>query len=136
MFLNVEGVRKYSGYNRAGEQSAGGRFLMLVAKDAEKYEGTDTLKLWGIVRHVRMTQCGHYMMGTARVGGQSITVSGTYGNDGLPMDMAKFEGLHGYLTLLTVEAAKAYWNGTGGHNGAGSEATDMQTLGRWLYTVQ
>ena len=44
-------------------------------------------KLYACVRHVSLRQLGHWMMGSARIAGQSVTVSGAYGGDkGLPRD--------------------------------------------------
>jgi len=77
MFIN--GI---SGYNRHGEQTARGDFLIVFAKGQE---------LRAAVRHVRMRQFGHFMMGRARLGKYSITLSGSYGADGLPKEATKQE---------------------------------------------
>lgn len=43
-------------------------------------------KLYAVVRSCAMSQCGQWMMGTINIAGQRVTVSGSYGSDGLPMD--------------------------------------------------
>ena len=78
-----------------------------------------------IVRRVSLHQCGHFMMGTARAKGHSITLSGAYGSDGLPrlvLDEVYELGLE-----LPAEL-REMWNKGGGWNGAGSEAPAMR---RW-----
>jgi hypothetical protein len=59
------------------------------------------------------------MMASVKVGPYSFSLSGTYGDDGLPMDPP--EGLWEQLTVLPEELTKAFWKG-GGHNCAGSES--------------
>jgi hypothetical protein len=55
-----------------------GRFLILLDTPEDK-------TIYAIVRTVALRQCGHWMMGSARIQGTTYTVSGAYGNDGLPM---------------------------------------------------
>jgi hypothetical protein len=76
-----------------------------------------------IVRRVSMHQCGHWMMGTARAKGQSITVSGSYGGDGLPCSVPDSVYELGLELPADLHAA---WNTGGGWNGAGSEAPAMR----------
>lgn len=76
---------------------------------------------YGVVRKVAMEQCGHFMMGRANLGGVWYTLSGSYGNDGLPMDVKK---LPRDAVLLPTELYDA-WNQGGGWNGAGDEARAM-----------
>jgi len=63
------------------------------------------------------------MMGTARVGGRSITLSGSYGGDGLPCNVPWDVYLRG--EPIPQELQQAFWTG-GGHNSAGSEAPAMR----------
>ena len=113
------------GYDRDGAQVASGRFLALFC-------GRDQSKLYGVVRRCSMSQLGHFMMGRIKVGSQSMCVSGTYGDDGLPMDLDKVEEKNRrFLTLLPVDLTTTFWKG-GGHNSAGSEAGAMLTWGRLL----
>lgn len=92
----------------------------------------DGKKLYGIVRHCSLSQCGHWMMGTISIAGQPITVSGTYGDDGLPMD---YENLSLEARSKLVEIPKnvqdAFWSG-GGWNSSGSEAPAMREWAKSL----
>lgn len=76
-----------------------------------------------IVRYVRMGQFGNFMMGRARVLGKSITLSGSYGSDGLPasVDDDIYE-----LGAELPQELRDKWNTGGGWNGAGSEAPLMR----------
>jgi hypothetical protein len=195
---------KYSGYNRHGEQSAAGRFLILMQPDtfqSEKYPhwaevckcglrkhehtviphvpacaehgivarlraragGTEqeldailagekyhpacapcqahrayaehchqffppanpAPPLRAIVRYVRLRQLGHFMMGSARVGKTRLTLSGSYGHDGLPVTVP--DEVYEAGAPLPPELYEA-WNKGGGWNSAGSEAEAMR---RW-----
>lgn len=57
------------------------------------------------------------MMGSANLNGKWLTISGDYGNDGLPMDVP----LPHDAIPLPDDLAEAYWNGDG-WNCAGREA--------------
>lgn len=110
------------GYNRAGEQSAAGRFLLLLQPP-----GVDGARepIRALVRHVRLRQCGHFMMGSAHAFGERLGVSGAYGSDGLPLSVSRAV----YDRAVPVPAdLVAAWNTGGGWNGAGSEAEAMR---RW-----
>jgi hypothetical protein len=94
----------WGGYYIGSEQhSRQADYLMLASSHSNK-------ELYACVRKVAMSQCGHFMMGTARVGGQSICVSGPIGNDGLPLnwedltDRAKQE-----FVRVPDDVATAYW---------------------------
>jgi len=83
-------------------------------------------KLYACVRHVSLRQLGHWMMGTARIADQSLTLSGSYGSDGLPCDYEKLtESARTKLIELPAELIEEFWKG-GGHNCAGSEASAMR----------
>jgi len=138
MFINGT-----SGYGRDGEQRASGRFLMLFC---DKPGG----ELRALIRYVRMHQCGHFMM--ARVAVKSaaareaaepepaykptywrrrvfddrfeIGLSGTYGDDGLPISASDYPGIWDQLNPVPESLTKAFWSG-GGHNSAGSEGPDV-----------
>ena len=78
-----------------------------------------------IVRKVAMSQCGHWMMGTARACGHSITLSGSYGADGLICDVPP----EVYEKALPVpQELMELWKDGGGWNSAGSEGDAMR---RW-----
>jgi hypothetical protein len=108
------------GYDRAGQQVASGRFLLLVQPKA--YEDRDK-PIRALVRFTSMQQLGHFMMGECRAFGHSITLSGTYGSDGLPCGVPPDV----YEQAVEVPAELiAAWNTGGGWNGAGSEAQAMR----------
>jgi hypothetical protein len=76
-----------------------------------------------IVRHTSMRQLGHFMMGFARVHGHRITLSGSYGGDGLICTVP--DAVYNAGIELPVELRDA-WNSGGGWNDAGSEAPAMR----------
>ena len=105
-------------YDRNGQATRRGRFLLLV-QERNKSGPENT---FACVRKVALRQCGHWMMGTARIEGKSYAVSGAYGGDGLPMDVDKIP--HDAMRL-PAELYEA-WNKGGGWNSAGNEALDMR----------
>lgn len=142
-----------AGYNRHGEQFAHGDFLIVVqdpngdSRDWVNAQGK-TVKvpeLRCLVRYVRMTQCGHFMMATVKVGPYKFVLSGDYGSDGLPKHLphtSDFSGEEGRrLTPDEVQSlwAKfhpipsdlqdAFWSG-GGHNAGGSERPSLRAWAR------
>jgi|SRR5579859_2006784 len=83
-------------------------FLILASSDKKDANGYCTL--YGIVRKVALAQCGHFMMGTARIAGTSITVSGPFGGDGLPKDYDNLpEKVQALFTLVPSDLAQQYW---------------------------
>ena len=76
-----------------------------------------------LVRYTRLRQCGHWMMGTVRIEDHSLTVSGSYGGDGLPTSVP--DELYSLGVDVPTELVDAWSNG-GGWNGAGSEAGAMR----------
>jgi hypothetical protein len=105
MFIKTD----YSHCDRTGQQLAGGLFLWVMTNH-EHRELRPGLR--ALVRHVRMSQCGHFMMGTVRVAGESFIVSGTYGSDGLPDNVPEDIWLLGHP--LPPELEEAFWNGSEG----------------------
>jgi hypothetical protein len=98
------------------------------------YPQVDGRKLYAIVRHARLRQLGHFMMGSISIGGgwkgYSLTVSGTYGGDGLPCSYEKVPPhLRHHLIEVPQAVADQYWEGKGGWNSAGSEAGAMRAYG-------
>lgn len=112
-------TREHAGYNRNGEQSAAGLFLILAG-------GYVPGEMRAAVRHVRMTQLGHFMMGSARLGADSVVLSGTYGADGLTVDH-KGKLPNAYSTMLPVpeELCRALAK-SDGWNGSGSEGPSVR----------
>lgn len=109
-------------YDSRGQTAGRGFFLILVDDENRDWRNTP-LKLRAIVRKVAMQQCGHFMMGTARAYGHSITLSGTYGNDGLVRNVPTevFE-----KAVPLPEWLQEAWNVGGGWNSSGSEAEAMR----------
>lgn len=95
-------------------------FLLLLQSDP--WDST----IYGAVRSVALQQYGHWMMGKARILGVSYTVSGSYGNDGLPMNV---DTIPPDARPLPDELREA-WNKGGGWNSAGSEAMAMAEWAR------
>lgn len=113
MFIQAS---KY-GYNRHGEQFCHGYFLILMAR-----ENGDRKDVRGLIRFVRMGQLGHFMMARLTVKKHKLSLSGSYGADGLIMTVPDevFElGLP-----LPTELYEAWAKGDG-WNSAGSEAPLM-----------
>ena len=117
-------IRSRRSYDRDGAQKASGPFLMIFSLSHITRKGEDLRELRACIRHVRMHQCGHFMMGRAKIGPLSVTVSGTYGGDGLPRNPDPHPGLWERLVPLPKELADKFWAG-GGHNCAGSEGPDV-----------
>lgn len=92
--------------------------------------GDDFDAIRGIVRKVALRQLGPWMMGKARIGGHTISVSGTYGSDGLPCTVPQDVFDRG--VPLPQELFDA-WNEGGGWNSAGNEASAMR---EWAQTIQ
>jgi hypothetical protein len=84
---------------------------------------SNSYPLRAIVRYVRMRQLGHFMMGSARVNGHSLTLSGSYGSDGLPTSVP--DDVYDAGVELPQYLYDA-WNKGGGWNSAGSEAAQMR----------
>ena len=127
MFL--EGKRWY---DRHGAQRAAGPFLWVVLPTAPPPDDKEAAMkpVWhapfkearAFVRHVKMEQCGHWMMGEIKVGSHKQRVSGTYGCDGLPDDVERWVWEAG---VPIPEEIMETWAKGGGHNGAGDEALSI-----------
>ena len=81
-------------------------------------------QLYALVRQVAMRQLGHWMMGNANIKGHWFTLSGDYGNDGLPMTMDD-DAVPDDAVPLPDDLCRAFWEG-GGHNCAGREAPKLK----------
>ena len=116
-------VNGTTGYYRGTEQcSRRAPFLILM-----QLEGDHKSPIRGIVRKVALRQFGHWMMGTARIKGHSITMSGAYGGDGLTVDVP----LEVYAMGVPLPQGLCdAWNTGGGWNSAGSEAPAMRAWAR------
>jgi hypothetical protein len=79
--------------------------------------------LRAVVRHVAMKQVGHFMMGYARIKGVTVTLSGSYGGDGLPTSVSDKVYESGVeLPQYLYDA----WAKGNGWNNAGDEAPLMR----------
>jgi hypothetical protein len=131
MFL----TNRRSGFDRGGQQVASGLFFIMFS-NPDRTKGQRELR--GCVRFVSMEQLGHFMMGHVRIGGYSLTLSGSYGSDGLPFDLGRYfvglvdgeakfadftpeqkAAIWEQLTPLPPELAETYWK-SDGHNDAGT----------------
>jgi hypothetical protein len=116
MYLDNSGYVYYDGTEQRHSRA---NFLILV-QDKDQNVGPDNFR--AIVRKVALRQCGQFMMGTARIKNQSITVSGAYGSDGLPVNVNKeiFE-----MGIPVPKELYELWNKGGGWNSTGTEALTM-----------
>ena len=80
--------------------------------------------LRALVRKVALAQFGQWMMGTAHAADEHLTISGSYGSDGKPMDVTPDVWALGLEVPAELYDA---WKLGGGWNGAGSEASAMRT---------
>ena len=124
--MYIEKVRRWDAPD--GQHIGRGPFLILLSKWDPKDRGKFEIR--GIVRKVALSQCGHWMMGIARFYGHSAGVSGSYGADGLTLDMDRLpeeirERVWNEAVPLPQELREA-WNTGGGWNSAGSEAPLMR----------
>lgn len=88
--------------------------------------------LWAIVRKSSLMQCGHWMMGTIRIGNKSITVSGPIGSDGLPLDYQDVPEAYRHLLIPVPEdIATEYW-ADNGHNDIGKALMAVLEYGQRL----
>ena len=113
------------GYDRHGQQVASGRFLVFMQPDdtwAKYHTFSSPEPIRCLVRFCKLEQLGHWMMGVIRVKGQSITVSGTYGSDGLPKTVPR--EIYELGVPLPPELHEK-WNKGGGWNDAGSEGQSI-----------
>ena len=128
------------GYTKDGEQWAHGYFLILMTpwqplRDPVTNEYVPLVRasvdrVRGLVRYVKMHQLGHFMMARTTIKGHKISLSGTYGSDGLLCDVPPPVWEMG--TPIPPELYQAWATG-GGHNSAGSEAEAMHRWGLSLY---
>lgn len=135
--------QSYTYYSGSEQRASRGDFLMIATFDTDvDYQeiceecGEHHKVLFACVRKVAMGQFGHFMMGTARVGGQSLTVSGPIGHDGLPMAPWNTRNLSDdmiarYFVKVPVNVAHAYWTAHG-WNDCGEATPVLRSYGRQL----
>lgn len=124
-----------SGYTSQGEQRAKDLFLAVFSgeenyPDPHPQTGRQLPALYAAVRKVELRSWGHWMMGSLRLAGADLTVSGSYGGDGLPRDLLTLsEAQRALLTPVPFDLAITFWSG-GGWNSAGKEAEAMREWAR------
>ena len=109
----------YKGTNRCIRKAP---FLILMNDPKDTSIGRTHMR--GIVRMVAMQQLGHFIIGIARIKNFSITLSGSYGGDGLPVYKVPQEVYDAGKDI--PEWLYELWNKGGGHNSCGSEAEEMR----------
>jgi len=109
-----------TGYDRDGCQVARRALFLILVQEAG---GAGKGEIRAVVRKVALRQFGHFMMGHAMVQGKRLTISGSYGSDGLPVTVPP--EVFNIAIPLPFELLAA-WNVGGGHNGSGSEAEAMR----------
>ena len=114
--------KTFSGYTYDGQQITHRQWFLILVQDQDKrVNGHGSIRAF--VRKVAMQQCGHFMMGYAKVHGQSLIMSGSYGSDGLPKDVS--HELYEKAFPLPDDLYDAWAKGEG-WNSAGSEAQKMR----------
>jgi hypothetical protein len=127
-------IGQTDGGYRGSEQWASGPYLFVAENPSGMMAiapGRQAHTLYACVRRVRLSQCGHFMMGRIRIGKwRKIVVSGPIGSDGLPHNCGdpSFEDLKPYMTEIPHDIASAYWLDEG-HNDVGPKAGAM--LRKW-----
>ena len=124
-------------YDGTEQRCRRANFLILMQPDDDFWNEDGTVNknrstgnnLRAVVRKVALHQFGHWMMGRANIGGKWITISGSYGQDGLPKTVAKDIWERG--VPLPDELYEA-WNKGEGWNSCGTEAPSMR---EWAQTI-
>ena len=108
-------------------QYARGLFLMVVDHPTEKFErnGKSYSRLYALVRHIQMSQCGHFMMANAVVNKHEFVLSGSLVGDGLPLDYKKVAPIFHLFKPIPDDIAYIYWTDETGHNSVGVSGKDL-----------
>ena len=115
-------IERTVGYYEGGAQAVKSARFLLLLQIRDKALGPENT--YAVVRKVALRQLGQFMMGRARLYGRGKweSVSGAYGNDGLPMTVDSLPKDAVPLPRVLYDA----WNKGGGWNGAGTEAAAMR----------
>ncbi len=114
--MYIENTQRYYVGNQQHIRKA--NFLILI----QGKERNSPIK--ALVRKVALEQFGHFMMGYARIYGHTLTVSGSYGSDGLPI--AVEDDIYERAAVLLPQDLYNAWNNGGGWNSAGKESGLMR----------
>lgn len=117
MQMYIRGSHRY--YESDGTQHVCKAPFLLLLQPADKSGPENT---YAVVRKVALRQIGHFMMGRVRLGPKWHSVSGSYGNDGLPMTVDVLPKDAKLLPRALYDA----WNKGEGWNSAGNEAAAMR----------
>ena len=127
MYLNNSGHTYYSGIEQRHTRAP---FIILVQPKDISISQLKDFPPRAIVRKVALRQYGHFIMGTARAFGESISVSGSFGGDGLPCDVP----MHVYERAMELPAdvLAAYW---GIDDWAGKGGEGKAVVRNWAKTI-
>ena len=132
-------------WHTTGGQHSQGAYLMVFQQRWEIGEAviqSAQQELRCLLRQVRFNQLGHFMTGRVQVKlpGEtdklSITLSGSLGSDGLPLDIPKLSQAPGkipsrlwdMLTPMPQKLAEQYWRSD---RESGTEAKAHEAIKRW-----
>lgn len=125
MFIKVTN----QGYTKDGAQFATGKYVAF-------FSDADMKQIWAFCpkRVVRLEQLGHWMMGHIRVDDHQVSISGSAGHDGLPLDIDKLpdhvkNNAAKYFKLLPASLAEEYRRSEG-WNDIGPAVTNLRTWAR------
>jgi len=126
MYLDNSGYTYYNGTEQCHTRT---NFLILI-DDKDQAVGPDNMR--AIVRKVALRQCGHFMMGVARIKNTPITISGAYGNDGLSVSVSKeiFE-----MGVQVPKELYDLWSKGGGWNSSGTEAMAIRSWAQKVFKL-
>jgi hypothetical protein len=117
-------------YTKDGDQKAKGRFLMVFDHPDDKvFDKKRPLRC--LIRPVTMQQLGHWMMAKWTHDGYTLSLSGTYGGDGLPISTAAnpdkqafVRKLWDQLTPMPDDILALFWHDDG-HNSSGKNGPSI-----------
>lgn len=108
-------------YYRGTEQCASRAPFLILVQSKDRPLGRDNFR--AIARKVALRQCGPWMIGTARIKGESIRISGAYGSDGLPCTVSEKVFAAGVDVPGWLYDA---WSNGEGWNSSGNETNAMR----------
>lgn len=94
-------------YTNDGQQVSSGWYLIVADDAAAPLQLRPPLR--ALARKVTLRQCGQFMMGTTTIHGETIGVSGAFGNDGLSKSLPTV--LFDQLNPIPDVIVDAFWAG-------------------------